>query len=111
MIIIIRKGDIYFIHNIDSNMGSEQRFNRPGIVVSNDKCNASSSVIEIVLLTSRRKKHLPTHVKVMANCPSTALCEQIQSISIERLGEKIGHVSDYEQKEINKALMVSLGLD
>ena len=41
----ITRGDIYYVDAIDS-VGSEQRGGRPAIVVSNDKCNQHSPVVE-----------------------------------------------------------------
>jgi len=65
----------------------------------------------VYLTSSPKKKRLPTHVDVMARHKSTALCEQIHSISVKRLGNYMGHISDAEQELVNKALMVSLGLE
>ena len=43
----ILKGDIYYIEKYPT-QGSEQQAARPAIVVSNNKCNENSSVIEVV---------------------------------------------------------------
>ena len=77
----IYRGDIYYIMPFYTVTGSEQRTGRPGVVVSNDINNRHSPNVEIVFLTSQEKKPLPTHVPVMCRVPSTALCENIQTVS------------------------------
>lgn len=106
----IARGDIFYISPV-AVCGSEQRAGRPAVVVSNEKCNESSSVIEVVFLTTRDKTPMPTHTPVTsAGRQSLALCEQITSVSIERIGDYIGHVTEEELRGINRALLISLDL-
>lgn len=84
----IYRGDIFYIMQ-GSYVGSEQKSGRPGIIVSNDLANKHSPNVEVVFLTSQEKKALPTHVEVIARVPSTALCENIQTVSKERLSDFI----------------------
>lgn len=104
------RGDIYYIEYYPTE-GSEQRPGRPAVIVSNDKNNRYSSVVEVVYLTTQPKTALPTHVQInTTKWRSTVLCEQVSSLSVERLGDKLGHCSDEEMKAINDALMVSLDI-
>lgn len=81
------------------------------MIVSNDVGNEFSSVVEVVFLTTREKKPLPTHVAInSAKYPSTALCEQIDSVDKERIGDYINEVSQAELKNIERALLVSLDI-
>lgn len=105
----IYRGDIYYISS-GSYVGSEQKSGRPGIIVSNDTSNKHSPNVEVVFLTSQEKKPLPTHVGVICKVPSTALCENIQTVSKERLGDFIKTCTDSEMERINEALMLSLGI-
>lgn len=104
------RGDIFYITDSKYCVGSEQKGGRPGIIVSNDKANKSSPNVEIVYLTSQEKKPLPTHVDVICKVPSTALCENIQTVSKERLGAFIKSCTTKELKNIDEALAISLGL-
>ena len=107
----MRRGEIYYVHK-GIVTGSEQEGGRPAVIVSNDANNRGSSVVEVVYLTTRPKVELPTHVSVKTSkYPSTALCEQINSISTERSGEYIGRLTPSEMEEINEALLVSLGIE
>ena len=109
---MITRGDIYFISGGDTNtVGSEQRPGRPGIVVSNNVNNSNSHTVEIVYLTTRDKVPLPTHVQVSCRgTQSTALCEQICTVSVDRLGDFCGYVSAEVMRQVDAALGVSLGL-
>lgn len=106
----INRGDIFYIHR-EETVGSEQHSGRPAIIVSNAECNENSSVVEIVFLTCKHKRPMPTHVKIESiGRRSTALCEQITSVDVCRLGDYKGHVTDEEMRQIDAALMCSLGL-
>ena len=108
----VKRGDIYYIVNNYQEEGSEQRAGRPAVVVSNDKGNQHSNVIEVVYLTTQPKTDLPTHIDIKsANRPSIALCEQISSVSKERLGNYIGTCTKYELEMLNAGMMISLGID
>lgn len=106
----VYRGDIFFVRNFVRVSGSEQTANRPAIVVSNDIGNHHSDMCQVVYLTTKEKKPLPTHVKVICQTPSTALCEQVCSVSQDRLTEYIRTCTDEEMEAIDRALMVSLGL-
>lgn len=107
----ITRGDIYYVDAIDS-VGSEQRGGRPAIVVSNDKCNQHSPVVEVVYLTTSPKTPLPTHVTVRsAPRVSTALCEQVHSVDTKRFGSYCGCCTQQELSAVDMVLLISLGLD
>lgn len=106
----VYRGEIYYIHETEVS-GNEQAGGRPGIIISNDVGNEHSPVVIVVYLTTREKKPLPTHVKInTAEKPSTALCEQIETVYKGRIGKYIGQITDTEQKNLDKALAVSVGI-
>ena len=106
----INRGDIFYV-NLSETVGSEERSGRPAIIVSNRLCNKHSPVVEVVYLTCQHKPPLPTHVRIdSAGRCSTALCEQITSVDISRLGDYKGHLTDREMAQVDVALMASLDL-
>lgn len=108
----VKRGDIYYIVSNYQEEGNEQRAGRPAVIVSNEKCNQFSNVIEVVYLTTQPKTDLPTHIDIKsANRPSIALCEQISSVSKERLGDYIGTCTKYELEMLDAGMMISLGID
>lgn len=106
----VYRGEIYYIHETEVS-GNEQAGGRPGIIISNNVGNEYSPVLIVVYLTTKEKKPLPTHVKInTAEKPSTALCEQIETIYKGRIWKYIGQITDTEQKNLDKALAVSIGI-
>ena len=107
----IRRGEIFYIARGGATNGSEQFADRPAVVVSNDENNKHSGVIEVVYMTAQPKTDLPTHVTVRSTGRlSTVLCEQVSSVSTDRVNNYIGQVSEQEMKNIDIALMISLQL-
>lgn len=105
-----KRGEIYYVGSYYTT-GSEQRAGRPAIIVSNEKNNANSATVEVVYLTTQPKHDLPTHVTVRGTGKdSIALCEQITSISTDRLGEYCGECSKQELAALETAMMISLDL-
>ena len=84
---LVTKGQVLWVDLPDVESGSVQKGRRPVVVISNNKGNQFSPVILVAPLTSRKKKHLPTHVDVFANetngikSDSTVLCEQLFTIT------------------------------
>lgn len=107
----IKRGDIWYVESSYAAVGSEQRPGRPAIVVSNDKNNQHSSTVEMVYLTTQPKHDLPTHVTIRStNRVSTAICEQITTVAVERISSYCGQASDEEMAAIDRAMLVSLGI-
>lgn len=107
----IKRGDVYYIESIYST-GSEQRGGRPAIIVSNEKNNQHSTTVEVVYLTTQPKNDLPTHVTIRSlSRESVALCEQITTVSTERIGAYKGHVTEAEMMNLEVAMLISLDLN
>ena len=108
----MKKGDIYYIKSREQEIGCEIYSGRPGVIVSNDKLNQSSGVVEVVFLTTKDKPPLPTHVTIRsAPKISTALCEQVNSVSVERIDSFCGRCTDMELRAIERALLISFDMD
>lgn len=107
-----KRGEIFYIERAGDSYGSEQQAGRPAIVVSNDKNNEYSSTLEVVYLTTQPKTELPTHIDIRSTKKnSIALCEQIHTVSVQRVGDFVGNCSEYEMQMIDAALLISLGID
>lgn len=107
----IERGDVFYIDKFGFQVGSEQRSGRPAVVVSCKENNDHSDTVEVVYTTTREKTELPTHVTIFATpLRSTVLCEQVTTVSKERIGNYIGRCNEEEMEMIDAALRVSLGL-
>ena len=107
----IHRGDVFYVSPINP-VGSEYKKSRPAVVVSNDRNNLNSPVVEICYFTLRNKSESPTHVYIKEGAcyNSTVICEQITTVSIERMGDFMCHLSDSDMEKIDAALMSSLGI-
>lgn len=106
----MKRGEIYYIQRRDT-IGAEIMKARPGVIVSCDALNATSEVVEVVYLTTQPKKDMPTHVTIQATgVISTALCEHIDHVSTQLLGDFCGTCSAEEMADIDKALLWYLGI-
>lgn len=100
----IYRGDIFYIKKINQDTG------RPAVIVSNNDINESQNMVEVAYLVEKPNESLPTHAKVRCHLPSTALCEQIVSVSKDRIDGFIRTCTDEEIEKINKGLSISLGI-
>lgn len=99
------------------NMGNSVQCGlRPCIVVSNNKANMYSPNIIVVPLTSRSKKPLPTHYTMQPTkhnglkVASTALAEQIITLSKTMIKRVVGKVEDEHINSINHIIKESIAL-
>lgn len=106
----VYRGDIFYVKKTGPVTGSEQDAGRPAVIVSNEYGNEYSTIVEVVYLTKQEKTPLPTHCTVVCKVKSTALCEQIYTVSKERLGEYVKTCTEDEMAAIDRCLMISLGL-
>lgn len=106
------RGEVYYVLPDGNEVGSEQHSGRPAIIVSNNQNNKNAATVEIVYLTTREKRAMLTHVYIStAQLPSTAICEQIFTVDKTRLGSYSGKLTEREMKDVELAMMVSLGPD
>lgn len=112
---IIRRGDVFYA-DLRPVVGSEQGGVRPVLIVQNDVGNRHSPTVICAAITSRlNKAKLPTHVEVSTmQCnmvkDSVILLEQLRTIDKKRLKDRICHIDGTLLDEVDKALVVSLGL-
>ena len=109
----MNRGEIYYIHSAPT-VGAEIEIKkaRPAVIVSNNSLTHHSGVVEVVFLTTAPKKEMATHVVIHATgVPSTALCEQINTVALQRVGDRAGVCTEEEMAAIDKALLASLGIE
>lgn len=82
------RGEIFYIRNESEYSGNVQGGGRPAVIISNDIGNNAAPILEVVYLTTQEKKPLPTHVKINSSkYPSTVLCEQIDTVNKDKVGD------------------------
>ena len=111
---MIKRGEIYFA-DLSPVVGSEQGGVRPVLVIQNDVGNKFSPTVIVSAITSQlTKAKLPTHIELSSteyHLPknSVVLLEKIRKLDKRRLKEKISVLDERKMREINRAILVSLG--
>jgi len=107
---MIKRGDIYYIKRTALYPDSETMTDTPAVVVSSDDINEGERV-QIVYLTNNPKQKSNTHVSIsFFDKPSYALCENIRTCPVNKIASYIGRCTEEELEEIDKALIISLGI-
>lgn len=109
----VKRGDIFYI-TYSKNFNDSYSYDttgRPGVIVSDDHLNRGSEYVEVVYLTTKIKRDMPTHADVFCKSPSTALCETIHTVEKDRIGTYVRTVSDEEMEGIERGLINSLGMN
>ncbi|PSB53358.1 growth inhibitor PemK [filamentous cyanobacterium Phorm 6] len=108
------RGDIWLI-DLNPIRGREQSGKRPCLIVSVDLFNQGASELVVVLPVTSKDKRIPWHVEV--NPPEGGLrqrsfikCEDVRSISIERLFELWGAVCPTTLMMVEERLRILLNL-
>jgi mRNA interferase MazF len=104
----MERGDVFLV-NLDPVVGSEVGKTRPAIVLQNDLANRSSPTVTVIPISSQLERLFPFQVRIPAGegglrRESKALCEQIRTLSRERLLERLGRLSAERLMEIRTAL-------
>ena len=109
------RGDIYLV-DLGTNIGSEQGGCRPVLLVQNDIGNHFGPTLIVAPVSSRywKKSKQPTHTLIEGiqnlSSPSVVLTEQLLTIDKVRVMKYLGIVPEDQMQNVNKAVMVSLGL-
>lgn len=109
------RGDIYLV-DLGTNIGSEQGGCRPVLLVQNDIGNHFGPTLIVAPVSSRywKKSKQPTHTLIEGiqnlSSPSVVLAEQLLTIDKVRVMKYLGKVPEDQMQNVNKAVMVSLGL-
>lgn len=115
----MRRGEIVRV-SLAPARGSEADKTRPAIVVSNDAANTAATrlgrgVITVVPVTSSTDRVYPFQVLLPAHQTglprdSKAQAEQVRSIAVERVGQRVGRLPAALIAELDQALRVHLSL-
>jgi mRNA interferase MazF len=109
-----RRGEVWLVDFGDP-VGREQAGQRPAVVVSADPLNESRAGVVIVVPTTTTLRGLPSHIEIDApgsglDDVSYAKCEDVKSVSEQRLIGRLGFVNNEVAFEIARALRFLLDL-
>lgn len=107
------RGEVWLV-NLNPVKGHEQA-GRPALVISVDIFNQGPAELTIVLPITAQDKHIPLHVPLEPpegglQKTSYVKCEDIRSISTERLVARLGTVTPAKLTLIEDRIRILLGL-
>jgi mRNA interferase MazF len=115
----MRRGEIRWV-DLEPVRGAEADKRRPAVIVSNDGANTTAArlgrgVVTVVPVTTNTERVYPFQVALSAaatglTVDSKAQAEQVRSISVERVGARIGAVSGPDLQALDEALRLHLAL-
>ena len=110
----IARGEVW-LADLNPVRGHEQAGTRPCLVVSVDLFNQGSAGLVVVVPITSKDKSIPFHVAV--NPPDGGLkvksfikCEDVRSISVERLDKRLGALSTQSFADVEDRLRILMGL-
>lgn len=108
------RGEVWLVDFGDP-VGREQSGCRPAVVVSADPLNESRAGIVVVVPTTTMHRGLPSHIEIEPSNSgldevSYAKCEDVKSVSEQRLIARLGSVPDTVLFDIGRALRFLLAL-
>ena len=109
-----KRGDVWTL-NLDPSVGHEQSGTRPAVIISDDIFNHGPAGLVIVLPVTSRSKRIRTHVEVLPpegglTLTSYIKCEDVRSVSKNRLIERLGTVSSAILRETEDRLRILMSL-
>ncbi|MGV8125307.1 MAG: type II toxin-antitoxin system PemK/MazF family toxin [Candidatus Xenobiia bacterium LiM19] len=110
-----QRGQIWNVY-LDPVKGSEIGKTRPALVISNDRNNEFAETVTVIPITSSVSRIYP--FEALLTCSSSGLkndskakCNQIRTVSKERLLNMLGAISSEELREVEKGLLIHLGYE
>lgn len=103
------RGDVYALRAPRDAKGHEQAGKRYAVVVQSDLLPLSTWLVAPTSTSARPASFRP-EIEV-AGKTTLVLAEQATAVDPQRLGERVGRLSDNEQRAVDAALITVLGLD
>ncbi len=108
------RGEIWLV-DLNPVRGREQAGRRPALIVSVDEFNHGPAELVVVCPITSRPKGIPWHVTIEppeggVRVRSLIKCEDVRSISKERLLERWGRVTGGTMAQVGDRLRILLGL-
>lgn len=115
----MRRGEVRLV-DLEPVRGAEASKRRPAVIVSNDGANATAArlgrgVVTVVPVTSNTARVYPFQILLEAEVTglardSKAQAEQVRSVAVERIGNRIGVVPTDVMARLDEALRLHLAL-
>ena len=109
-----KRGEVWMV-NFSPGRGSEQKGNRPALIIQNDVGNQYASTTIVAALTTTIKKYPVTVLipegKGGLKENSMVNLAQLLTVDKERLTKKLGYLGEERMLEVDEAIRISLWIN
>lgn len=112
----VKRGDVYYADfgSVEDAVGHELAKKRPVLIIQNNLGNKKSTTTICLCLSTKCKYGLPYHVHFsdlnIVSRESDICAEQIKTIDQCRLEQYLGNVGSAVMEQVDRALVISLGI-
>lgn len=112
----VKRGDVYYADfgSVEDAVGHEIAKKRPVLIIQNNLNNKRAATTICLCLSTKCKYGLPYHVHFndlsIVNRESDICAEQIKTIDQCRLEQYLGNVGSAVMEQVDKVLLISLGI-
>lgn len=112
----VKRGDVYYADfgSVEDAVGHELAKRRPVLIIQNNLGNKKSTTTICLCLSTKCKFGLPYHVHFndlnIVTRESDICAEQVKTIDQCRLEQYLGNVGSAVMEQVDKALILSLGI-
>ena len=109
-----KRGEVWMV-NFSPGRGSEQKGNRPALIIQNDVGNQYASTTIVAAITTTIKKY-PVTVLIpegKGGLKENSMVNLAQLLTVEkgRLTKKLGYLGEERMLEVDEAIRISLGIN
>jgi mRNA interferase MazF len=106
----IERGEVYWV-DVDPSIGGETKRTRPAIIISNNAANVVLNRVQVVPITSKtgRVYRAEAIIRIRGE-ERKAMGDQLTTVSMERLGGKLGNITSEEMARVEAAVAIQLAL-
>lgn len=109
-----KRGEVWMV-NFSPGRGSEQKGNRPALIIQNDVGNQYASTTIVAAITTTIKKY-PVTVLIpegKGGLKENSMVNLAQLLTVDkgRLTKKLGYLGEERMLEVDEAIRISLGIN